>query len=155
MEKQTTVERTLYIDAPPGVVWRAMTDTRLIRLYRLNSSILGEWRKGETIQWFELKDGKEVLQAKGRLMEMMPGHRLRHTNYNPASGLPDEPANYTTVDITLDVEKDGRTRLQLWQGEFAGLPHAERMAREAGRRWVEALVGLKRVAEEEARDLAA
>ena len=131
MDKQTTVERTLYIDAPPGVVWKAMTESHLIRLYRLNSSIQGEWRKGAMIQWFELKDGKEVLQAKGKVMELMPGHRLRHTTYTPASGLP------------------------VWQGEFAGLPHAERLAREAGRRWVEALVGLKRVAEEEARDMAA
>ena len=61
------------------------------------------------MRWFELKDGKEVLQAKGKVLEMMPERRLRHSNYSPSLGLPDEPENYTTVDFTLDVERDGRT----------------------------------------------
>lgn len=155
MEKITTVDRTMMIDAPPSAVWKAMTDPSLIRLYRMNSSMEGGWEKGGWVRWYELKDGKEVLQAKGKVLEMMPERRLRHSNYSPSLGLPDEPENYTTIDFTLDVERDGRTRLHLWQGEFAGLPHAERLARAAGKEWVEALVGLKRIAEEQAQGMAA
>ena len=59
------------------------------------------------------------------------------------------------LDLHLIAETPGRTRLELWQGDFLGLPHAARRAREAGRQWVERLVGVKRVAEELSRAQAA
>ena len=46
MEKITTVDRTMMIDAPPSAVWKALTDLSLIRLYRMNSSMDGDWQKG-------------------------------------------------------------------------------------------------------------
>ena len=63
--------------------------------------------------------------------------------------------SHTTVDIHLVPLEEGRTRVELWQGDFAGLPMAVRRAREAGKQWVEQLVGLKRVAEELSEAMAA
>ena len=59
------------------------------------------------------------------------------------------------MDIVLDEERSGRTKVTLWHGDFAGLPNDVRRARQAGREWVEALVGLKRVAEEQEGKMAA
>ena len=91
----------------------------------------------------------------GEYLELVPNERLRYTNYPVGSDLPDEPASHTTVDVHLEPEPDGRTRVELWVGDFAGLPNAVRRAREAGKVWVEALVGLKRESEDQARAMAA
>jgi len=57
--------------------------------------------------------------------------------------------------LTLAGTNEHRNAVHLRQGDFAGLPDAVRRAREVGKVWVEALVGLKREAEQEARSLAA
>jgi hypothetical protein len=59
------------------------------------------------------------------------------------------------IDLHLISDEEGRTRVELWQGDFAGLPLAVRRTREVGKLWVEKLVGLKRVAEELAQAKAA
>jgi uncharacterized protein YndB with AHSA1/START domain len=149
MERETTVERTMFVNAGPEVVWKALTDPELTKLYMQGWMGLSSWKPGTSLRWIEKHGADQVEQAQGTVMESLPARRLRYTCYKPSSGLPNEPAIYTTVDITLEVERDGRTRLHLWHGDFAGLPNDVRRAREAGRTWVEALVGLKRVAEEQ------
>jgi len=155
MERETTVERTMLVNAGPEVVWKALTEPDLNKLYMAGWMGLSSWRRGDMLRWIEKQGEESVQQAQGTVMESLPGRRLRYTCYKPSSGLPDEPASYTTVDITLEVERDGRTRLSLWHGDFAGLPQDVRRAREAGREWVEKLVGLKRVAEEQQGQMAA
>lgn len=146
--KETTVEMTILAEATVEAVWKALTDPELIKLYA-NATAESDWQRGRPIRWYAMKDGQRVLKAKGMIMANLPSRRLRYTTYQPASGLPDEPASHTTVDIALEAMADGRTRVSLWQGDFAGLPHAEKMARDAGKAWVETLVGLGRVAGEE------
>ncbi len=134
-DPETNVLRTLLVDAPPAAVWEALTDPKLARLY------MG------AMPCCELQPGNQTLVAKGTILAVKPGDRLRYSTYSPSSKLPDEPASHTTVDLHL-IPAGGGTRVELWQGDFAGLPDAARRAREAGRNWVEHLVGLKRVAEE-------
>lgn len=155
LDPETNVLRTLLVDAPPEAVWKALTEPQLARLY-MGAVPSSELLPDKPIQWFRREEsGDQTVVAKGTVLAVHAGERLRYTNYSPATKLPDEPASHTTVDIHLIPVDDGTTRVELWQGDFAGLPHAVRLAREAGKQWVEQLVGLKRVAEEEQRALAA
>ena len=104
MDPETNVMRTLLVDAPPEMVWKALTEPDLTKLY------MGAILKSDL---------------------------------------------HTTVDLHLIEEDGGRTRVELWQGDFAGLPLATRRTRELGKQWVEQLVGLKRVSEELAQAKAA
>ena len=126
-----------------------MTQRELTKLYLDGWMPRGDWKVGTPLIWEISVEGVIEQAAKGMLMACLPGRRLRYTIYKPDNKLKDIPANYTTVDIVLDEEKDGRTRVTLWQGDFAGLPDEVRRARAAGRKWVESLVGLKRVSEEQ------
>lgn len=146
-DPETNVMRTLLVEAPPEAVWKALIDPELARLY-MGSRPSFDLRPGKPVQWFVREEnGDRTLVAKGTLMAAQPGQRLRYTTYTTSSPLPDEPASHTTVDIHLIPEGTG-TRVELWQGDFAGLPNAPRLTREAGNIWVERLVGLKRVSEE-------
>lgn len=155
MEKETIVERTLLVDAAPMVIWKVLTEPELSKLYMDGWMVRSTWRRGAPIVWTERVEGETHNRAKGTIMASLPGRRLRYTQYMVSSGLPDSPESYNTVDISLSEEKDGRTKVHLWHGDFAGLPDDVRRAREAGRKWVEALVGLKRTAEEQQGALAA
>ncbi len=149
LDPETNVLHTLLVDAAPETVWKALTQPELARLYMI-AMPTGELKRGKPVQWFvREEDGSQNLAAKGVVLAVQPGERLRYSTYSPASQLPDEPASHTTVDFHLVPEDDGRTRVEFWQGDFTGLPHAVRRAREAGKEWVERLVGLKRVAEEQ------
>jgi len=155
MERETIVQRTLLVDASPQAIWKALTEPQLTKLYMDGLQARSTWARGASITWVERNDEGETVRWKGVVKENMPGHRLRYDCLKLDGDLPDEPASYTTVDISVDIDREGRSRLVLWHGDFAGLPHDVRRTREAGRRWVEALVGLKRVAEEVQQMLAA
>ena len=151
LDPETNVMRTLLVDAPPEVIWKALTDPDITRLYT-STDISLDLRQGHPVQWFSREeDRSRRVVAKGIVLALVPNERFRYTTYDVGSDLPDEPASHTTVDLHLTPEPDGRTRVDLWEGDFAGLPHAVKRAREAGKVWVEALVGLKREAEERAR----
>ena len=155
LDPETNVLRTLLVDAPPEVIWKSMTDPNITRLYT-STAISLDLKAGHPIQWFaRQEDQTRQIVAKGTVLALVPNERLRYTNYALSSDLPDEPASHTTVDLHLEPEPDGRTRVSLWEGDFTGLPNAVRRAREAGKAWVEVLVGLKRESEEQARALAA
>ena len=148
LDPETNVLRTLLVDAPPAAVWKALTDPQLARLY-MGAVPSTELLPNKPVQWLRREEnGDQTLVAKGTVLVVYPGERLRYTSYSPASKLPDEPASHTTVDIHLIPVDDGTTRVELWQGDFVGLPQAVRLAREVGKQWVEQLVGLKRTAEE-------
>lgn len=155
LDPETNVMRTLLVDAPPEFIWKALTDPNITRLYT-STAISPDLKAGSPIEWFSREDeSTRHLVAKGIVLALVPNERLRYTNYPMGSDLPDEPASHTTVDVHLEQEPDGRTRVDLWVGDFAGLPNAVRRAREAGKIWVEALVGLKRESEDQARAMAA
>lgn len=148
MERDTTVQRTMLVEASPIVIWEALTDPQSSKLFLGGQQARSTWTPGASVRWVETVERSETLRAKGIVMASIPGHRLRYTKLPTDGKLPDEPASYTTVDIFLQELSEGLTSVQLWQGDFAGLPQDVRRARAAGREWDEALVGLKRVSEE-------
>ncbi len=148
MERETTVQRTVLVEASPMVIWEVLTDPLSTKLYLGGQQARSTWKTGASVLWVETIERSETLRAKGTVMASMPGHRLRYTKLPTDGKLPDEPASYTTVDLFMEEVGEGLTRVELWQGDFAGLPQDVRRARAAGRDWDEALVGLKRVSEE-------
>jgi uncharacterized protein YndB with AHSA1/START domain len=146
---------TVLVDAPPSTIWRALTLPHLTKLYMEGWQARSTWKVGSPLLWVEKLEGTEQVRAHGTVMACIPDRRLRYTRLILDGKLPDEPASYTTVDITLEAEGPGRTRLELWHGDYAGLPHDVRRARAAGRVWVESLVGLKRITEEKVQRMAA
>ena len=155
MERDTTVQLTLLVDATPATIWQALTEPRLTKLYMEGWQARSTWKVGAPLLWVEQIEGMDHLRAKGTVMACIPEHRLRYTRLILDGKLPDEPASFTTVDITLEQEGTERTKVVLWHGDYAGLPQDVRRARAAGRVWVEALVGLKRISEEMNGDLLA
>ena len=143
----TTVDRTMLINAPIDVIWRSLLEDQLPRSYGDKSFMHGEWIKGRSIGWYRRDEEEERLLAKGRVLEVLSGRRLRYTHFNSSNDLPDEPASYTTVDITLVELPEGRVRIQVRQGEYAGLDDAARLASEQGRKWVDVLVELRGLCE--------
>ncbi len=155
MERDTTISLTLLVDATAETIWHSLTDPQRTKLYMEGWQVRSSWKVGTSILWVEQIDGTEHVRAKGVVMAFIPGRRLRYTRLVTDGKLPDEPASYTTVDINLESLSAGHTRVELWHGDFAGLPHDVRRARATGRVWVEALVGLKRISEEQHDRLAA
>ena len=147
--------RTMLVEAEASTIWKALTRPELTKLYMNGWMPQSSWKLGSEVVWMDHVEGTVNRRGWGILRACIPERRLRYTLYRPDSKLPDEAPSYTTVDIVLDEERSGRTKVTLWHGDFAGLPNDVRRARQAGREWVEALVGLKRVAEEQEGKMAA
>ena len=58
-KNETTVERTLLVDAPPEAVWKALVEPSLARQY-MGATPMGEIVVGEPIQWFaRVEEGRK------------------------------------------------------------------------------------------------
>ncbi len=148
--KETTIERTVVIDAPAEVIWKALNKQGLDHLQLLTSHDDHQLREGGTLEWFDREDpAGTVPRVKGRISVIAPPRHIVFMAFMPSSKLRDIPQNYTAVDITLRTEEDGRTSVTVIHGDFAKHPHGVRLAREAGDHWVETLIRLKNLVERE------
>ena len=104
LDPETNVLRTLLVDAPQEVIWKALTDPNITRLYT-SMTISQDLRQGEPLQWYSREDdSSRQIKAKGTVLALVPNERLRYTRYQVGSDLPDEFASHTTVDIHLTPE---------------------------------------------------
>ncbi len=147
--KETTVERTVVIDAPAEVIWKALNSKGLDNLQLLRSHEDMQLQEGSELVWFDREDAGEVPRLKGRITVLAPPRRLAYMAFMPSTKLPDLPENYTAVDITLHPEDDGLTTVTVNHGDFAAFRHGTRLAREAGDHWVDVLIRLKDLVERE------
>lgn len=129
------------IAAPPEDVWRALTDPAAIREYYFGSIVETDWRPGSTITWVGEYDGT-AYQDHGKILEVDPPRRLRHTHFSPLSGKPDLPENNHVLTYTL-TPVEGGTAVQLDQDNNGSAEAAEH----AAANWMTMLEGLKKVVE--------
>ena len=101
------------IAAPPGAVWKALTDPDCIRQYFLGSVVETDWQPGSPITWSGEYNGTSY-QDKGEILEVQQDHLLVLTHFSPTSGQPDRPENYHRLSYRLE-ERAGRTLLTLTQ----------------------------------------
>ena len=102
------------VEAPPTVVWRALTDPEQVRSWMVGTTMTTDWQVGGPITWQGEMNGKPY-EDKGEVLEVEVGHRLSMTHYSPLMGQEDRPENYHTVTYTLTPTRDGRTTLALEQ----------------------------------------
>ena len=148
--KETTVIRTVIIDAPQETVWKALSDTGLSRLHLLVDKRDTPLQEGRVMTWCEPEDPKAMPRWKGRITVISAPRRIAFMAFMPMTGLEDIPENYTLVDISLKTEEDGRTSVTVEHGDFAHHPFGARLAKQVGNSWVEALIRLKERVEHEA-----
>ena len=130
------------IDAPPGEVWRALTDRELIKQYMFGSEVTTDWRPGSPITWQGEFEGR-AYEDKGEIISFEPGRLLEVTHFSPLSGQDDRPENYHRVRYDLQPI-DGGTRVQLSQDNNSSAEEAKH----SGANWQMMLDGLKKVAEQ-------
>lgn len=141
--KETTVHRQVLIEAPVAAVWNTLNNNGLSSFLLLRELGDPRLKEGNRLAWHDPERPDSPPRITGRVMVVAPQRRITLMTYLPGGGLPDEPENYTSVEIRLEPEEGGRTSVLVEEGDYAKHPFGPRLAKQAGDRWVEALIRLK------------
>ena len=104
MKQQFTNHLKAHIAAPVEKVWKALTDSAMIRDYFFGVEASGEWKPGNTITYNGEWQGKPY-HGKAQVLEVVPFKKLKHTYWSDLSGSKDRPENHHI--ITYDLTRDG------------------------------------------------
>jgi uncharacterized protein YndB with AHSA1/START domain len=129
------------VKAPPGRVWKALTDPDEIEKYMFGSHVVTDWQPGGSIVWKGEYEGK-AYEDKGEILEVVPERRLKMTHFSPLSGMDDVPENYHTLTYELEGQ-NGTTHVSLSQDNNSS-PEAAEHSRA---NWEKMLSGLKATVE--------
>jgi uncharacterized protein YndB with AHSA1/START domain len=104
---------SIVVDAPPAVVWRALTDPSMIKHYLFGTGVATDWKAGSPITYKGIWEGKPY-EDKGTVLDVDPQRLLVSTFWSSLIGAPDLPENYQTVRYEL-VPEAAATRLTVTQ----------------------------------------
>jgi uncharacterized protein YndB with AHSA1/START domain len=104
---------SVFIRAPPGRVWKALTDREMIRQYLFGTEAESDWKEGSSIRYRGVWQGR-TYEDKGEVLRVVPGRLLQTSSWSGMSGLADVPENSKKVMYELEVEAGG-TRLTVTQ----------------------------------------
>lgn len=107
------LKTSITINAPAALVWKALTDTEIVKQYFFGTEQTSDWQKGSDIIWTGEWDGK-TYHDHGKILDITPGSYLKYSYWSSMSNLPDVPENYQQVAYTLS-EADGVTTLTISQ----------------------------------------
>ncbi|MGO4147548.1 SRPBCC domain-containing protein [Paenarthrobacter sp. YAF11_1] len=99
---------SITIISPPEAVWEALTDPSRIKEYFLGTTVNTTWRVGDPITYSGEYNGT-AYEDKGTILAFDPPKLLKTTHYSPASGRPDIPSSYHTVEYDVSAAGDGTT----------------------------------------------
>jgi uncharacterized protein YndB with AHSA1/START domain len=142
MSSQTLIAKaTTTIKAPTDRVWDALVNPKIIRKYMFGTTVNSDFKVGSPITWKGEWEGKKY-EDKGKILELVPGKKLKYSHFSPLTGQPDRPENYHTVSI--DLSGDGsRTNVTLAQDNNP----TEEAKKHSEKNWSTMLDGLKKVVE--------
>ena len=143
MKKDLIAKASIMIHASPKMVWDALTNPDLIRIYMFGTTVVSDWKQGSPIVW-KGEWQERRYEDKGVILAFEPEHVIRYNHFSPLSGTPDIPENYHTVTITL-VRMGDATLVSLAQDNNED----EEARKHSEENWKTMLTGLKRVAERE------
>ncbi len=146
MKGAFTATASIRIHAEAERVWDALTNPRLIKLYLFGTEVRSEWKVGSPITYQGVWQGKPY-RDKGKILEIVPGKRLRSTFWSSLSGLPDHEDNYNTITYEL-AEAGGETMLTISQDNNPTQDAADH----SGANWASVLKTLKELLESQHSD---
>jgi uncharacterized protein YndB with AHSA1/START domain len=147
------VQRSIEIDAPAMVVWDVLTRRELNSQWAPEFTggspfyIESDWATGSTVRW---KDGDGRVVVEGRVTAREPEKLLRFTVADVRSTDEYQPAAEDGITYRL-WEKNGRTTLDVMQGDFAKMPDGEKYHELTAKTWERVLPKIKELAEAERR----
>lgn len=151
MDKSLFITNTILVKAPAEKVWDVLTNPEQTKKYMFGCETVSDWKKGSTLLWKMIHEGKEFIPVKGEITDILPGSFLAYTTFDPHSDMPDIPENYLTVTYRLEG-KHGETELIVTQGDYSKVADGERRYKESyndGEGWNPLLVQIKEIAEQE------
>ena len=143
------IESSITCNAPKAVVWDALTNPELTKIYMFGCEAISDWKPGSPLIWRMEWEGKEFIAVKGHIVRLEPETRLDYTVFDPQSTIEDIPENYLTVTYEL-TETDGKTQLVVTQGDYNTVAEGERRYQESyngGEGWNPILVQIKELVE--------
>ncbi len=141
MNKKFIAKASIYINAPVGKVWDALTNPEVIRQYMFGTNVISDWKKGSPIIWKGEWGGKKY-EDKGVILKLEPERLIQYSHFSPLSGQQDLPENYHTVAIELSG-KGKQTLVSLLQDNNA----TEEAREHSEKNWKIMLDGLKKLLE--------
>ena len=146
MSANYIAKATVVIDAPPQMVWSALTTPELIKKYFFGTEAISEWQEGSEIRFRGQWEGEDY-SDKGIILRMVPGKLFQHTYFSSLSGLEDSPENYSNVIYELEDEGE-QTQLTVKQENM----QTQKAKEKAEENWHGVLESLKSVVENTPRE---
>jgi uncharacterized protein YndB with AHSA1/START domain len=109
------IQSTVYIHAPAGLVWKFLTDPRLMKSWMADEDssleIVSANSPGGELVIRGILSGKRF-ENKGTITRFKPEVAFGYTHLSSLSSLPDDTENFCRIEFELSPESDG-TRLDL------------------------------------------
>jgi uncharacterized protein YndB with AHSA1/START domain len=120
MSLETTLNKTININAPVSKVWETLTTPALIKLWMEDSStdieIITDWVVGSP---FIIRGNLHgfSLENKGTVLEFEPEKVFKYDYLSNLSNRPDKPENYSSIEFKL-TQVENSTELTFTQSNF-------------------------------------
>ena len=142
------VDKTIEINAPIAQVWDVLTRLEMTGMWASEFTggapfyIESEWKMGSPVLW---KDQDGTVIVEGTVTALEPYRLLRFTVFDVRS---EKPPVTDEDGITYMLrEQDGKTILQVRQGDFSGMDDAEKYHRMSEEIWERVLPKVKALVE--------
>lgn len=122
-----SLKTTISINASTAKVWKALTDTEIVKQYFFGTEQKSDWKQGSDIIWTGEWDGK-AYRDHGKILEITPGKYVKYSYWSSMGGTEDKPENYQNVSYDL-AEQDGSSILTITQDNIkdeAAKEHSEK-----------------------------
>ena len=132
---------TIFIAAPPAVVWDALTNPVVIKQYLFGTEATSDWKVGSPISYKGSWEGKPY-EDKGFILELIPEHLLVTSYFSGFFGETDVPEHYWRITYRL-ISKDDGTELSITSDN---VPTQER-ADHSAKNWELVMATMKKILE--------
>ncbi len=100
MKTDIIARSSITINASKTIVWKALTDPDLIKLYFFGTEASSEWKVGSSIKFRGEWEGTKY-EDKGTILEMQPENLFKYNYWSSFSELEDKPENYAHITYEL------------------------------------------------------